>query len=143
MTHSWIKSTLGHGETMCQWCHTTNREAAALGILDKPCDRAPTPKGLHSSQATVDVLEERYRQIHEEGWTGAHDDKHDLYVLGRAAACYLLMSVASVDDFVRRIWPFDLAWWKPKDYRRNLVRAAALIIAELDRYDRKEGRRGP
>jgi hypothetical protein len=27
-------------------------------------------------------------------------------------------------------------WWKPKDRRRDLVRAAALIIAEIERLDR-------
>jgi hypothetical protein len=33
--HDWIKSTLGHGELMCKRCLVTNREATALGILDK------------------------------------------------------------------------------------------------------------
>jgi hypothetical protein len=35
MTHDWIPSTLGHGETMCRRCFITNREAAALGVEDK------------------------------------------------------------------------------------------------------------
>jgi len=34
-------------------------------------------------------------------------------------------------------WPWDPKWWKPKDRRRDLVRAAALIIAEIDRHDRE------
>lgn len=41
MQHNWIKSTLGHGETMCSRCLVTNREAAVLGIMDT-CD-VPTP----------------------------------------------------------------------------------------------------
>lgn len=32
--HDWIKSSLGHGETMCLACGITNREAAALGELN-------------------------------------------------------------------------------------------------------------
>lgn len=31
--HDWIKSTLGHGETMCLACGITNREAAVLGKM--------------------------------------------------------------------------------------------------------------
>lgn len=35
--HDWIKSTLGHGETMCSRCCMTNREAAVLGKSES-CD---------------------------------------------------------------------------------------------------------
>lgn len=28
--HHYIKSTLGHGEAMCVWCHGTNRENAVI-----------------------------------------------------------------------------------------------------------------
>jgi hypothetical protein len=38
--HLWTKSTLGHGESMCQYCHITNREAAVLGTLNH-CDKSP------------------------------------------------------------------------------------------------------
>lgn len=34
-SHNWVKSTLGHGETMCTKCWCTNREAAVLGMLDR------------------------------------------------------------------------------------------------------------
>lgn len=34
--HKWIKSQLGHGETMCTICFATNREAAALGLTSCP-----------------------------------------------------------------------------------------------------------
>jgi hypothetical protein len=33
---------------------------------------------------------------------------------------------------------WDRDSWKPKDRRRNLVRAAALLIAEIERLDRRE-----
>lgn len=32
--HDWVKSTLGHGETMCSVCKGTNRELAVLGKLN-------------------------------------------------------------------------------------------------------------
>lgn len=40
--HNWIKSTLGHGETMCSYCMVTNREAAVLGITNT-CDSVRNP----------------------------------------------------------------------------------------------------
>lgn len=40
--HTWVKSTLGHGEVMCKYCLITNREAAVLGKLNE-CDKAPAP----------------------------------------------------------------------------------------------------
>jgi hypothetical protein len=36
-------------------------------------------------------------------------------------------------------WPWDAEWWKPSpDSVRNLVKAGALIAAEIDRLQRKE-----
>lgn len=40
MMHRWVKSTLGHGEAMCERCRGTNRELAVLGRLNV-CDAAP------------------------------------------------------------------------------------------------------
>ena len=51
MQHDWIRSMLGHGETMCRRCFVTNREAAVLGMLND-CD-APIPcETVESSSAT-------------------------------------------------------------------------------------------
>ena len=36
MKHEFVKSTLGHGETMCTRCRGTNRELAVLGLSDCP-----------------------------------------------------------------------------------------------------------
>lgn len=47
MQHTWIPSTLGHGETMCSRCFVTNREAAAIGML--VCD-APAPKPANENK---------------------------------------------------------------------------------------------
>jgi len=95
------------------------------------------------SQAEIDVLAERQRQIHAEGFDEAHDEAHEDGQLSDAAICYAMRDNQrqSVDAFeqswLQTLWPWDIAWWKPKDRRRDLVRAAALIIAEIDRMDRE------
>ena len=89
------------------------------------------------SQAARDVLAERERQQFVEGWTPEHDDKHPQDALAEAGACYAV----GYDHECRRnilgaLWPWGDSWWKPKDRRRDLVRAGALILAEIERLDR-------
>lgn len=89
--------------------------------------------------AINDIAAERKRQIDVEGWAAEHDDKHDAGELATAAACYALASSGSQSfrrTVIERFWPWDRDWWKPKDKRRNLVKAAALIVAEIERLDR-------
>ena len=90
------------------------------------------------------IAAERKRQIEEEGWTIEHDDEHEDGELAKAASCYAW--IASQSDKVRDAfgddpplaWPdqWGIHWWKPKDLRSDLVRAGALIAAEIDRLDR-------
>lgn len=100
------------------------------------------------SKAANDVLRERTRQQVEEGWNLEHDDSHDPGELAKAAACYALnaasMSHVEEDKYAELstmplIWPWVEKWWKPKNRRRDLVRAAALIIAEVEKIDRQNG----
>jgi hypothetical protein len=84
------------------------------------------------------IAAERQRQINEEGWTLEHDATHRYGELAIAAACY---AVEGTDASVE--WPdSDSGWpwapkdWKPKDEISNLVRAGALIAAEIDRLQR-------
>jgi hypothetical protein len=100
------------------------------------------------SQAMIDVLSERLRQRDKEGHSDAHDDRHGDGSLAMAGACYASLAAASAQTGnnvkgakYRRSplsmrWPWDRKYWKPKDPRRDLVRAAALIIAEIERIDR-------
>ena len=92
--------------------------------------------------AEVDVLAERRRQIEVEGWTPEHDDSHDCCELATAAACYAVCAddrhLAKLNYDGARLWPGR--WlFKPKSYRANLVRAAALLLAEIERLDRANG----
>ncbi|MFA6125486.1 hypothetical protein [Sphingomonas sp.] len=79
-----------------------------------------------------EIAAERRRQIEVEGWIPEHDDKHDDWSLCRAAACYA--DVRSVEP--PAAWPWSKKWWKPKSRRRNMIRSAALLIAEIERMDR-------
>lgn len=97
------------------------------------------------------IADERERQVAKEGWTADHDDQHGSGELADAAACY---AAGEPIYFERRrtiggspklpvihfenVWPFDCGWYKPKrDRIRNLVRAGALIAAEVDRLQRQ------
>ncbi|MER8394026.1 hypothetical protein NKH10_19240 [Mesorhizobium sp. M1340] len=101
-----------------------------------------------SSDAVRDVVAERRRQLDAEGMTAAHDDvEYSTGEMAQAASVYA--SYASSDGKLRAAqrfrdagrapatWPWAVSWWKPATARRMLVKAAALIIAEIERLDRK------
>ncbi|MDW3683898.1 hypothetical protein RA280_19550 [Cupriavidus sp. CV2] len=94
---------------------------------------AASPAVQDASDAARDVLAERRRQMEIEGWTTEHDDEHDKGELSMAGACY---AIAGEIDRTPALWPWATAWWKPRDRRSNLVRAGALILAEIERLDR-------
>ena len=77
------------------------------------------------------IAQERERQIAKEGWTPEHDAQHDMGQLVDAARCYC--GAFHANATMSSAWPWDAEWWKPKDRIRNLVRAGALIAAEIDR----------
>ena len=100
--------------------------------------------------ALRDIAAERCRQVEQEGWTPEHDDEHSDYSLAQAAATYAIGATVGgpersvMDEFgrsgtvsrVHSLWPWDDAWFKPKSRRRDLVKAGALIVAEIERLDR-------
>lgn len=92
------------------------------------------------TNAVVSVLAERERQQAEEGWTPEHDDEHCNGELAMAAVCYI-NETGTVNRNGGKPWgwPWDASWWKPNARRRNLVKAGALILAEIERLDRSEG----
>ena len=108
------------------------------------------------------IAQERQRQIEKEGWTPEHDDEHDGNELAWMAVCYTAPkqvfrqsvrfggSVYFLDCFPEtwsRQWdkrkydtktdrPIDNYKLSPKDRICNLVKAGALIAAEIDRLQR-------
>ena len=87
------------------------------------------------------IADERKRQIESEGWTKEHDAEHEEEQLAIAAMCYACPPISRLMIFneqaqrVPTIWPWDPVWWKPSPDNRikELVKAGALIAAEIDR----------
>ncbi|HHW2739840.1 TPA: hypothetical protein ACUT68_001076 [Pseudomonas aeruginosa] len=126
-------------------------ERQLLSILaDAPGNLVP--------QAWLDVQAERRRQITAEGWTPEHDDEHDSGELAAAGAAYALHAADHLNPYSQgdggdeapSCWPWhdgiagrgegpektEPAWWKPSTPRRDLVKACALALAEIERLDR-------
>lgn len=95
--------------------------------------------GMSLTDAARDVLAERVRQISAEGWTTEHDDEHADGSMAQAAACYahgsMHFSGKRGQGYVT-LWPWDEVWWRHAPRRRQLVKAGALILAEIERLDR-------
>lgn len=101
---------------------------------------------------TVLISQERARQVVREGWTPEHDDEHAKAELATAGVGYAMFAVeqlvlATLDEELPEVaydrppaemeWPWHPDWWKPStDPVRNLVKAGALIAAEIDRIQR-------
>ncbi|MFS6992224.1 hypothetical protein ABMZ67_00880 [Pseudomonas aeruginosa] len=103
--------------------------------------------GKEVPQAWLDVQAERRRQITAEGWTPEHDDEHSHGQIARAAACYALAGSSAPNDgtaalLVSLAWPWDEQWWKPSTARRDMVKACALALAEIERLDRAAASQG-
>ncbi|MCP4564039.1 MAG: hypothetical protein GY873_30235 [Bosea sp.] len=110
---------------------------------------------LLPSQAVADVLAERRRHVEGEGWTAEHDDGHDKAEMAAAALNYTAAAAITValggdrykagpplDSMGWAIgWRWAPSWWKPGPVRRMLVKAASLIIAEIERLDRAAARK--
>lgn len=100
--------------------------------------QAAQPVGRESlSKAAQDVLAERRRQVEVEGWTPEHDDEHGQHELAHAAACYAYPELTCLVGV--KTWPWDEGSFKVKDQRFNYVRAAALLLASIERLDRVHG----
>lgn len=94
-----------------------------------------------SERVAIEMFRERQRQVVEEGFTPEHDDQHTDGELADAAQCYIRFG--DILDGVPNSWPWAPEWWKPSpDRRRSLVKAAAMILAEIERLDREAARAG-
>lgn len=97
-----------------------------------------------------DIMQERWRQM-TKGFDTAHDDEHTDGQIAAAAACYanpmMLIpiskgtntqptSLLSAGSGLPLGWPWEPGWWRPDSRRENLVKAAALLVAEIERLDR-------
>lgn len=113
------------------------------GIEDRLEDALARIAELESrtfNPALLDVIAERQRQRSVEGWTSEHDDGYSNGELAMAAICYI-NETGTVNRNGGKPWgwPWDASWWKPDARRRNLVKACALVLAEIERIDRAAG----
>lgn len=99
------------------------------------------------------IVKERQRQIAAEGWTPKHDDEHGDGELALAAVGYATPEPQRTMRAERicpsrgkpftvkvpQLWPWEVDSWKPspEDRVRELVKAGALIAAEIDRLQRE------
>lgn len=107
----------------------------ALSVSEAAAIRTEATASI--SPGTELIAAERRRQITAEGWTPQHDDRHSHGELAKAAACYL--SAPSVwSPHLPKGWPWEPQGWKPTpaDRVRELVKAGALVAAEIDRLNR-------
>jgi len=102
------------------------------------------------------IADERKRQVETEGWTAEHDDNHSYGELAIAAVCYTAAG-AGIEVFQHcethkpqhtfiDPWPWEKEWDKRLEYGRLpsstdekrdlLIKAGALIAAEIDRLNR-------
>lgn len=108
---------------------------------------------MTKKSGAVQIAEERERQQKVEGWDAAHDTGHWMGELTEAALCYAAVASAQARGSGVEEWPVGmfnghndsiLQWpWEDDAYKpspdivRNLVKAGALIAAEIDRLNRK------
>ncbi len=118
-------------------------------------DKVPCLTPTQLVLAEVEI--ERVRQMSAEGWTPEHDDDHEGGELADAAAYYAYHraaldagnedgtdDISRGDSLLRMLWPetWHHCWAKKsgKPRRRQLIVAAALIVAEIERLDREQQR---
>lgn len=125
---------------------STAQAPAPAASADKPTLPAPpAPEAVKKpaakaspelSQGAADVLAERARQVEAEGYSAENDDALTDYQLPRAAACYVLAASGVARHKATLFWPFAQPMKVAEQRRRNLIKAAALILAEIERLDR-------
>lgn len=111
----------------------------ALARAEAAEKRAEAAEGAITPDARL-LLDERARQVVVEGWTPEHDDEHTQGELAMAAASYAIHGNRGDGHPWRppSMWPWASEWWKPTpdDRMRELVKAGALILAEIARLQR-------
>lgn len=106
-----------------------------------PESEMDTPEEGDSSRGVDLIVEERVRQVREEGFTADHDHHHSSSQLAWAAVAYAAPGqVYRIDTYKDAMhlwdpWPWDDDWDKRGKFSRlrELVVAGALIAAEIDR----------
>jgi len=108
-------------------------EFATIKIPDSIA-RTPRASGIEL------IAHERLRQIEEEGFDAMHDWYHMPDELATAAAIYAMPERRRSKRYLLSKWPWEIECYKPtpNDRVRELVKAGALIAAEIDRIQTQD-----
>lgn len=106
----------------------------------EPPELADSPSELDGATVSVGaslIYSERQRQVDQKSYNADHDDAYnDSEELVRAALCYLASRGDGIEGAAPAGWPWDGHNWKPGALIDDLVKAGALIAAEIDRRSR-------
>lgn len=135
-----LVSSGGLGDEAFAWVDTRpepvpGQEAAGqLAFPDGPMERVP-----EAGAGVAMIRAKRLRQVAIEGYDACHGDGD----LTRAAVAYATAAAGATGEHATGWWPWDRASFKPGPKPLDsLVKAGALIAAEIDRIIAEEGRRG-
>lgn len=131
-----------------------------LAVLARQLLRTADREADSTHSVLAEIEQKRQRQINVHGYTAEHDDEHP-GDMAEAAACYAMAALFTVrfktpDKFYKDgrhgtnleyliplpdgegapQWPWEEAAWRPTDPRDDLIKAATLIVAEIERIDR-------
>ncbi|MDF2491158.1 MAG: hypothetical protein K0S77_3780 [Pseudomonas sp.] len=96
----------------------------------------PEKSGITLNRAALAVVLERQRQASDEGYSLCREDGYVSGELAKAASVYARL--AGKPRTMSTDWPWAPDTFKPSaDRRRDLVKAGALILAEIERLDRQ------
>ena len=86
---------------------------------------------MNQTHAVLALIEAERNHQRESGYDDEHDDEHDCNELICAAVAEAMTPVAveSAADW----WPFEDSIVKPATPTEHLIRAAAFLVAELER----------
>lgn len=133
---NWLKEYAEDSQFELGERHGYKRVVSLLDTLESE----KLKEGLEEEKSAIDLIaKERKRQI-SKGFNWRHDDEHNCHQLSDAAIVYAAPGPLRYQ--VMNWWPWDKKWLKEDDSFttegriRELIKAGALIIAEIERLQR-------
>lgn len=105
-------------------------------------DRKAISETTFADAVLSEVRAERMKQLSE--YSLRHDDEHIGGELTKAAMSYCQSASVGINDTSSlrshppSYWPWHVSDWNPQTQRSDLIRAATLILAEIERVDRAQ-----
>ena len=115
----------GNGQLIAPLNHAASLAAAAAEPL----------KPRETYGVLMEVATERAKQI-SKGFDASQDDRYTENELVKAANVYALNVTGDEAAIGWLPWPWDVEAFRPEGRRADLIKAAALLVAEIERMDR-------